>query len=364
MAAMTAESAYGAVCEELRHRPRRWLVTGAAGFIGSHLVEHLLVLGQWVRGLDNFSTGSEQNLMLVGEKVGPDAWRRFELVTGDIRDCATCLAACANMDVVLHQAALGSVPRSVKEPQLYWDVNATGFLNMLEAARTVGVRRLVYASSSSVYGDATDLPKREAQIGQPLSPYALSKRVNEMAAQVFQRCYGLETIGLRYFNVFGPRQDPHGAYSAVIPRWIKALLTGAPVQVFGDGSSSRDFCYVENVVQANLLAGVVHNVAAPHQVFNIAVGERTDLLTLHRTLCELLGVCEIADQRGPQFLPGREQDIAHSHADISRAMAVLGYRPSHTLRQGLALALPWYRAISAMRGQVSVKRHAPRAARP
>ena len=185
-----------------------------------------------------------------------------------------------------------------------------------------------------------------------------------MAAQVFQRCYGLETIGLRYFNVFGPRQDPHGAYSAVIPRWIKALLTGAPVQVFGDGSSSRDFCYVENVVQANLLAGVVHNVAAPHQVFNIAVGERTDLLTLHRTLCELLGVCEIADQRGPQFLPGREQDIAHSHADISRAMAVLGYRPSHTLRQGLVLALPWYRAISAMRGQASVKRHAPRAARP
>ena len=266
---------------QLAGRPRRWLVTGSAGFIGSHLVEALLRLGQEVVGIDNFATGFQDNIDAVGRAVGSTLWQRHRFIRADIADLDACREACAGVDIVLHEAALGSVPRSIEDPLRTHAANATGFLNMLVAARDAGVSRFVYAASSSTYGDHPGLPKVEDEIGQPLSPYAVTKYLNELYAQVFDRCYATSSIGLRYFNVFGPRQDPEGAYAAVIPRWVSAMLRGAPITVYGDGETTRDFCYVANVVQANLLAATTVNPAALGQVYNVAVGGRMSLNELY-----------------------------------------------------------------------------------
>lgn len=342
---MSASDVYEQACAQLRQAPRRWLVTGAAGFIGSHLVETLLALGQTVRGLDNFSTGHRRNLAQVQDSVGEQAWRRFTLIEGDIRDAPACARACSGVDIVLHQAALGSVPRSLREPQLYHDVNLGGFLCMLDAARAAGVGRFVYASSSAIYGDHPGLPKVEEHIGEPLSPYALSKHANELYARLYGRCYGSEAVGLRYFNVFGPRQDPLGAYAAVIPRWLAAMLAGETVRINGDGSTSRDFCYVANAVQANLLAATTTHRQAVNEVFNVAVNGRTSLLQLHGAMQALLQEARPGLHcQTPQHGDFRDGDVRHSQADISRAARLLGYAPTHDLRQGLRQTVAWYAA--------------------
>jgi UDP-N-acetylglucosamine 4-epimerase len=324
---------------------RRWLVTGAAGFIGSHLVETLLASGQDVVGLDNFSTGHRSNLDDVRGAVGEEAAQRLAFIEGDITDLATCRRACESVDSVLHHAALGSVPRSVADPLAAHAANATGFLNVLLAARDAGVRRFVYAASSSTYGDHPALPKVEDAIGRPLSPYAVTKYVNELYADVFARCYGVETVGLRYFNVFGTRQDPEGAYAAVIPRWIRAIARGEPVTIYGDGETSRDFCFVANAVQANLRAALATDAAALNQVYNVAVGERTTLNGLFETLAALvrerLPGLKIARPVHEAFRAG---DVRHSQADTAKAARLLGYAPTHDLRAGLEAALPWYLA--------------------
>ena len=323
--------------------PRSWLVTGAAGFIGSNLVESLLRLGQRVRGLDNFSTGFRHNLEQVRAAVGPTAWARFDFIEGDIRNLADCHKACAGMDYVLHQAALGSVPRSIDDPITSHDSNVTGFLHMLVAARDAKVKRMVYAASSAIYGDHPGMPKVEDAFGRPLSPYAANKHMNEIYADVFGRCYGLETVGLRYFNVFGPRQDPDGAYAAVIPKWVAALLRHQPVQVYGDGATSRDFCFVDNAVQANIAAATTENPEAPGQVCNVAVGGQTSLNDLFHILVGLLARHDpsIATAR-PEYLDFRQGDVRQSRADISKARALLGYWPTHDAREGLELAIAWY----------------------
>jgi UDP-N-acetylglucosamine 4-epimerase len=328
---------------EIAATRRRWLVTGSAGFIGSHLVETLLGLGQEVVSLDNFATGFRTNLEEVRRAVGEDAWRRHRFLEGDIVDRATCREACRGVDIVLHQAALGSVPRSIDDPLATHAANATGFLNMLVAARDARVRRFVYAASSSTYGDEPTLPKVEDAIGRPLSPYAVTKYVNELYADVFASCYGVASIGLRYFNVFGARQDPEGAYAAVIPRWVRAMVRGERVAIYGDGETSRDFCHIANAVQANLRAAVATDPGALNQVYNVAVGDRTTLNGLHRVLVELLGE-RLPELRIPApiheaFRPG---DVRHSQADIGKARRLLGYVPTHDLRAGLREALPWY----------------------
>jgi UDP-N-acetylglucosamine/UDP-N-acetylgalactosamine 4-epimerase len=332
---------YEQVVEDLRATPRTWLVTGAAGFIGSNLVERLLALGQRVVGLDNFSNGFARNLDEVRGLAGPAA-DAFRFVEGDIRDLETCQAVCAGVDVVLHNAALGSVPRSIANPLATHGSNIDGFLNMLVAARDAGVPRFVYAASSSTYGDHPALPKVEDRIGRPLSPYAVTKYVNELYAGVWQRTYGLRTIGLRYFNVFGPRQTPDGPYAAVIPRWISALLHGRPLVINGDGTNSRDFCFVQNVVQANLLAATAPDECTD-QVYNVAVGDRTTLNDLFELIRGQLAEVrpEVAEAR-PEYGPVRAGDVPHSLADIGKARTMLGYRPTHTVAQGLAAALPWY----------------------
>ena len=324
---------------------RRWLVTGSAGFIGSHLVEHLLELGQEVVSLDNFSTGYKRNLEEVRAAVGDEAWRRHAFIEGDIVDLATCRRACERAEIVLHQAALGSVPRSIEDPLLTHAANATGFLNMLVAARDAGARRFVYAASSSTYGDHPGLPKVEDQIGAPLSPYAVTKYLNELYADVFGRCYATGAIGLRYFNVFGARQDPEGAYAAVIPRWVRALLRGERVSIYGDGETSRDFCYVANAVQANLRAALATDAAAVNQVYNVAVGERTTLNGLYATLRQLLPDLDAPPAVHENFRAG---DVRHSQADVGKAVRLLGYAPTHDLRAGLVEALPWYVARFAV----------------
>ena len=330
---------------ELQERPRRWLVTGSAGFIGSHLIETLLTLGQDVVSLDNFATGYRRNLDEVRAAVGAQAWRRHRFVEADITDLAACRQACEGVAIVLHQAALGSVPRSIADPLLTHASNATGFLNMLVAARDAGVTRFVYAASSSTYGDHPGLPKVEDAIGRPLSPYAVTKYVDELYAEVFGTCYGMAAIGLRYFNVFGARQDPEGAYAAVIPRWVDAMLRGSPVVIHGDGETTRDFCYVANVVQANLLAAATVEIAALNQVYNVAVGGRMSLSTLYDTLRSLLGErhprLAIAPPLHEDFRPG---DVRHSQADIAKARRLLGYDPAYDVRAGLVCALPWYEA--------------------
>jgi UDP-N-acetylglucosamine 4-epimerase len=327
----------------LQAAPRHWLVTGSAGFIGSHLLETLLRGGQRVTSLDNFATGHRHNLAQVRALVGEEAWARHRFIEGDIAEPATCVQACQGVDIVLHQAALGSVPRSMADPLNTHRANATGFLNMLVAAKEAGVQRFVYAASSSTYGDSPTLPKVEDKIGRPLSPYAVTKYLNELYADVFGRCYGLQTVGLRYFNVFGPRQDPNGAYAAVIPRWVAAVLRGEACTINGDGETSRDFCYVANAVQANLRAGLAASAEAVNQVYNVAVGDRTTLVQLH-------GLIAAAVQRerpglqvaAPRFADFRAGDVRHSLADVSKAARLLGYAPTHDVRQGLDEAIAWY----------------------
>jgi UDP-N-acetylglucosamine 4-epimerase len=328
---------------ELRASPRRWLVTGGAGFIGSHLAEALLRLGHEVVVLDDLSTGREENLEAVRSSVGRDAASRLSFVRGDIRDPEACMRAVRGAAVVLHEAALGSVPRSIGRPVDTHAVNVSGFLNVLEAARAAGVRRIVYASSSSVYGDHPLLPKREGEVGFPLSPYAASKACDELYAHAFARCYGLELVGLRYFNVFGPRQDPEGQYAAVMPRWFAALLRGTPVVVYGDGETSRDFCYVENVVQANLLAATTRDPAALGQVYNVACGARTTLSELFALIrAEVVRFRPEAASERPVHGDFRAGDVRHSLADVSKATRLLGYRPTHSVEEGLAEAAAWY----------------------
>lgn len=319
---------------------QRWLVTGAAGFIGSNLVEALLAAGQEVVGLDNFATGHRRNLLEVQDKLGEKA-ARFTFIEGDIRDRDTCAAAVQGVDVILHQAALGSVPRSMADPLASHDVNVTGMLNMLDAARLAGVRRFVYAASSSTYGDSPDLPKREERIGAPLSPYAVTKLVNEIYAGVYARAYGYRATGLRYFNVFGPRQDPDGAYAAVIPKWAAAMIRGDEVTINGDGETSRDFCFVANAVQANIRAALAPD-EAQGQVYNVAVGERTSLLELFAMIRKGLGEHQIHYDQDARLAAFRAGDVRHSLADIGKAERELGYRPTHRIGQGIAAALPWY----------------------
>jgi UDP-N-acetylglucosamine 4-epimerase len=330
-------SAYTQLQQELRATPRTWLVTGAGGFIGSNLVESLLQLGQHVTGLDNFATGRRENLDHVHARVTPEQWARLRFVEGDIRSAADCRRACEGVDYALHQGALGSVPRSIAEPFASHEANVTGTLNMMIAARDAKARRFVYASSSSVYGDHPGLPKFEDRLGQPLSPYAATKLMDEIYASVFARCYGLETAGLRYFNVFGPRQDPEGAYAAVIPKWVASMLRGQPVVINGDGETSRDFCYIANVVQANLLAATSANPGSANQAYNVAVGART---TLAMYQCAVPGL-KVADPVYEEFRAG---DVRHSLADITRAQTLLGYAPTHQIGEGLDEALEWYRA--------------------
>jgi UDP-N-acetylglucosamine 4-epimerase len=336
-------AAYQSLATTLRAHPRRWLVTGAAGFIGSHLVERLLSLDQHVTGLDNFATGFARNLEAVRALVTPEQAGRLTFIEGDIRDAAACARACRDVEIVLHQAALGSVPRSIKAPLTTHEVNLTGFLRVLEAARDAGLRRVVYASSSSVYGDHPALPKVEHAVGHVLSPYAASKYANETYADAFGRCFGLELVGLRYFNVFGPRQDPDGPYAAVIPVWFKALLTGGTAAINGDGETSRDFCYVENVVQVNLLAATTTRAEALGQAYNIAFGERTTLNELFRLIRERVArVVPDAAGRTPTYREFRPGDVRHSLANIDKARTLLGYAPTYSVGAGLDQAASWY----------------------
>jgi UDP-N-acetylglucosamine 4-epimerase len=328
--------------QHLREHSYHWLVTGAAGFIGSNLVEALLKLNQRVTGLDNFATGHQHNLDQVKELVGSTAWRNFSFINGDIRKPADCAQACNGADYVLHEAALGSVSRSLEDPILTNETNVTGFLNMLTAARDAKVRRFVYAASSSTYGDHPALPKVESEIGNPLSPYAVTKYVNELYASVFARCYGTESIGLRYFNVFGPRQDPNGAYAAVIPQWIAALIKNGTLYINGDGETSRDFCFIDNVIQANVLAAMA-DPAAANEVYNVALNERTTLNQLHEMMCKLLrDEFPHVNQHRPQFVDFRAGDVRHSQADISKAETLLGFQPTHRIGEGLKQAMDWY----------------------
>ena len=328
----------------LKATPKTWLITGVAGFIGSNLLEALLQLNQTVVGLDNLATGHRQNLDQVCQLVGPDKWRRFTQIDGDIRDLAACQNACRGADVVLHHAALGSVPVSLADPIQAHEVNITGTLNMLVAARDQHVKRFLYASSSAIYGDEPTLPKIETALGQALSPYAVTKQVDELYAEVFACCYGLETIGFRYFNVFGSRQDPKGAYAAVIPLWIAALIKNEPIHINGDGETTRDFCHVRNIVQINLLAATTGNARALNRASNVALGQRTTLNELFFLLRDKLAPAHphLRDRR-PIYREFRPGDVRHSQADISLAQKFLGFSPNCDLAEGLDAALSWYR---------------------
>ena len=340
-------SAYETVKKQLQSRQHTWLITGAAGFIGSNLLEALLQLNQKVVGLDNFSTGHHRNLDEVKSIVTPAQWQNFRFIQADICNLASCQTACTGVEYVLHQAALGSVPRSVEDPITTNASNITGFLNMLVAARNAKVKRFVYAASSSTYGDHPGLPKVEDQIGKPLSPYAVTKYVNELYADVFGKTFGLQSIGLRYFNVFGPRQDPEGAYAAVIPKWIASMIKGEPVYINGDGETSRDFCYIANVVQANLLAASTQNTEAVNQVYNIAVGGRTTLNELYAQLKQnLISSCPHLKDTQAVYREFRAGDVRHSLASINKAMGMLGYVPAQSMGQGVVLAMPWYQSQS------------------
>lgn len=339
---MTA-TPYELALEEMTSAPRTWLVTGAAGFIGSGLVQALLAADQRVVGLDNFSTGRRANLEDVRARVGEERWRRFDFQEGDIRQLETCRRACAGVELVLHQAALGSVPRSIEDPVSSHESNVTGTLNMLVASRDAGARRFVFASSSSVYGDDPHLPKIESRTGNPLSPYAVTKAAGERYVAVFGRAYGMPVVSLRYFNVFGPRQDPNGPYAAVIPRWTAALLRGKPVEIYGDGETSRDFCYLANAIQANILAATNGAPESLGETFNVAVGENTTLNELFRLLRDrLAGHDPAIASVEPEYRDFRAGDVRHSLADIGKASTLLGYRPSHSLGEGLDEAMEWY----------------------
>jgi len=327
----------------LEARGKCWLVTGVAGFIGSNLLEMLLKCDQRVVGMDNFSTGRRQNLYDVQQCVGPTRWANFTFLECDTAQPAACAKACAGVDYVLHQAALGSVPRSIADPQVVNQSNVTGFLNVLVAARDAKVKRFIYASSSAVYGHHQALPKVEHATGRPLSPYAVTKCVNELYAEVFSKTYGMRCVGLRYFNVFGKRQSPDGPYAAVIPVWVSNLLHGKPCIVNGDGQTSRDFCYVDNVLQANLLAATDEDGQEAHTVYNIAVGERTTLLDLFYMIRNEIALTQPDVKHAePEFGPFRAGDIRNSQADITKARQRLGYSPSHSVKEGLREAIPWY----------------------
>ncbi len=328
---------------QLKENPKKWLVTGAAGFIGSNLLEELLRLGQTVAGIDNFSTGHRHNLEDVKSGVGEDVWRMFTFIEGDIRNLEDCRKACEGVDYVLHQAALGSVPRSIENPISANQSNIDGFLNMLVAARDSRVKRFVYAASSSTYGDHPGLPKREDFIGKPLSPYAVTKYVNEIYADVFSKLYCIECIGLRYFNVFGRRQDPQGAYAAVIPRWIGELFNNKVPTINGDGETSRDFCYIDNVIQANLLSATTENPDALNQVYNVAVGSRTTLNELFTVIRDSLGAYDEGIRKiSPVYGPFRIGDVKHSQADITKAKDLLGYYPAYDVKRGMMETVRWF----------------------
>jgi UDP-N-acetylglucosamine/UDP-N-acetylgalactosamine 4-epimerase len=342
--------------EKLKSSPRTWLVTGAAGFIGSHLTENLLKLGQTVVGLDNFSTGKPKNIFHVKDAVGEARWKNFRFIEGDIRRLNDCREACREVELVLHEAALGSVPRSIDDPIATTDNNVMGFINMLVAARDAGVSRFVYASSSAVFGDHPAMPKVETTIGKAVSPYGLSKHVNELYAEVFARCYGFDTIGLRYFNVFGPRQDANGAYPSVIPAWISALLRSQTAYVNGDGSFSRDFCHIDNVVQANLLSATVEDPAALNQAYNVALGGETHLNELFEMIRALVAR-RMPSQRSarPVYREVRKGDLPYTRADIGKSSRLLGFSPKVSVMQGLERTVDWYaEELEAKAGERSV----------
>lgn len=334
---------YFEVKEMLKTHPKRWLVTGCAGFIGSNLIENLLLLNQKVVGLDNFSTGFQHNLDQVRKLVSEEQWSNFSFIEGDVTNFETCIAATKNLDIVLHQAALGSVPRSIENPINSNASNVTGFLNMMTASKENSVKRFVYASSSSVYGDSQELPKVEEQTGNLLSPYAVTKYVNELYMGVFFKCYGFESIGLRYFNVFGKRQDPNGSYAAVMPKWISAMLKDEDVFINGDGETSRDFTYIDNVIQANILSGVTNNPKSLAQSYNIAAGGRETLNNLFYLLRDgIKRKIPNIDIKDPIYRGFRAGDIRHSNANINKAKEFLQYVPSHSLEQGLSESIDWY----------------------
>ena len=332
---------YNSVLNDLKSSPKAWLVTGCAGFIGSNIAEFLLKNDQIVIGLDNFKTGHQHNLDQISQSVTEKQWSNFRFINGDIQDLTTCHLACANVDYVSHQAALGSVPRSIKDPIATNEANIVGFLNMLVAAIDAEVISFTYAASSSTYGDHESLPKIENIIGKPLSPYAITKYVNELYADIFQREYSLKTTGLRYFNVFGARQDPEGAYSAVIPRWIAAICNQQNVVIFGDGETSRDFCYIENIIHANILAATSNNIDT-HEVYNIAFGQRTSLNNLFKIIKEALKKNNIFYEKEVLYQEFRAGDVRHSQADISKASKLLGYDPAFSLQDGIDHSVKWY----------------------
>lgn len=334
-------SVFEDVLQTLSHTSQRWLLTGAAGFIGSNLLEFLLRNNQYVIGLDNFCNGFQHNLDQVQQQVTPEAWSRFYFIEGDIRDLETCHLACEDVDHVLHQAALGSIPRSINDPITTNSANITGFLNMLVAARDAKVKSFTYAASSSTYGDNTDLPKVEERIGRPLSPYAVTKYVNELYAEVFAKTYGFKTIGLRYFNVFGPRQNPKGAYAAVIPTWMSAMIQNDAVYINGNGETRRDFCFIENVIQANLLAAFASD-AAKNQVYNVALNDSTSLNQLFLYLKAALAQYGIDYTKFPIYRDFRIGDIKDSRADIHKASHVLGYVPQFKIKAGIEKTAAWY----------------------
>lgn len=335
-------SAYQKLLEQLPQQPKMWLITGVAGFIGSNLLEALLKLNQTVVGLDNFATGHQHNLDEVQSIVSAEQWARFNFIQGDIRNFDDCQTACQGVDYVLHQAALGSVPRSINDPVTTNSVNIDGFLNMLVAGRDAKVKSFTYAASSSTYGDHPGLPKVEDTIGKPLSPYAVTKYVNELYADVFAKTYDFNCIGLRYFNVFGKRQDPNGAYAAVIPKWTAAMIQGDDVFINGDGETSRDFCFIENTVQANLLAATTTSSDARNQVYNVAVGDRTTLNQLFESIQSALNENGIHHNKAPVYREFRVGDVRHSQADVTKAKILLGYEPAFVIKEGIAEAMPWY----------------------
>jgi UDP-N-acetylglucosamine 4-epimerase len=332
---------YQNTLDTLIQHPKVWLITGVAGFIGSNLLEYLLKLNQTVVGLDNFATGHQYNLDEVQSLVSNEQWAGFTFIVGDVRNTADCEQACIGVDYVLHQAALGSVPRSINDPVMTNAANITGFLNMLVAARDANVNSFTYAASSSTYGDHPALPKVEENIGKPLSPYAVTKYVNELYADVFAKTYGFKCIGLRYFNVFGQRQDPNGAYAAVIPKWASAMIQGKAVFINGDGETSRDFCFIENTVQMNILAATA-NDDAKDDVYNVAVGDRTTLNDLFYALKTALAQNDKPYSQDPVYQDFRAGDVRHSQADVSKAVGKLGYTPEYRIKEGIAKAMPWY----------------------
>ena len=338
---------YEQLQERLKDNKSTWLVTGVAGFIGSNLLEKLLILNQKVVGLDNFDTGHQYNIdqaiQDANNATAKDLSNNFKFINGDIREIEDCKRACNGVDYVLHQAALGSVPRSIEDPITTNSANIDGFLNMLVASKDANVKRFVYAASSSTYGDHPDLPKVENKIGNPLSPYAVTKVVNELYANVFAKTYGFKTIGLRYFNIFGKRQDPNGAYAAVIPKWVAAILNKDDVFINGDGETSRDFCYINNAVQMNLLAATTDNNEATDQVYNVALNDRTSLNKLYQMIEErLIQRTQGLEKKEPIYQDFRAGDVRHSQANIYKAQALLAYQPKYMISEGMDKAMDWY----------------------